>query len=117
MARERIVETESFITRPTTGRDTQKQKQHPECSAGLARTGGHVAARHTTTGWTSCDCNAGWIAGTVLDPFAGSGTVGEVARKLNRNAILLELNPEYEKLIVERTMANIPPLTTYFGDD
>jgi DNA modification methylase len=116
LPRERIVETESFITRPTIGRDTQKQKQHPECSAGLSRTGGHVAARHTTTGWTSCSCGKSWIAGTVLDPFAGSGTVGEVARKLNRNAILLELNPEYERLIIERTMANTPPLTAYFGD-
>ena len=115
-ARERIVDTESFITRPTTGSNTQKQKQHPECSAGLARTGGHVAARYTTIGWTSCDCGAGWISGTVLDPFAGSGTVGYVARNLNRNAILFELNPEYGKLIANRIMEHTPPLTTYFGD-
>lgn len=54
--------------------------------------------------------------GTVLDPFAGSGTVGEVARKLNRNAILLELNPEYKKLISKRIMEDMPPLTAYFGD-
>jgi hypothetical protein len=31
--------------------------------------------------------------GTVLDPFAGSGTVGEVASKLGRNAVLVEINP------------------------
>ena len=31
----------------------------------------------------------------VLDPFAGSGTVGMVATKLNRHAILIELNSEY----------------------
>jgi len=33
--------------------------------------------------------------GTVLDPFGGSGTTGLVAQNNNRNAILLELNPEY----------------------
>ena len=69
----------------------------------------------TTTGWTTCDCNAGWIAGTVLDPFCGSGTVLEVCRLLNRNAIGMELNPEYSPLIMERSMAHTPPLTAYFG--
>ena len=57
-----------------------------------------------TIGWEpSCSCNAPSIPATVLDPFGGSGTVGEVCNKLNRNAILIELNPEYESLIVERT--------------
>ena len=51
--------------------------------------------------------------GTVLDPFCGSGTVLEVCRLLNRNAIGLELNPEYETLIKERSMAHTPPLTAY----
>ncbi len=68
---------------------------------------------HHTTGWTSCNCGAGWIAGTVLDPFCGSGTVLEVCRLLNRNAIGLELNPEYEPLIRERSMAHTPPLGAY----
>ena len=33
--------------------------------------------------------------GTVLDPFAGSGTTGRVANRLGRRAILVELNPDY----------------------
>ena len=33
--------------------------------------------------------------GIVLDPFAGHNTTGLVARKLNRNFIGFELNPEY----------------------
>jgi hypothetical protein len=70
-----------------------------------------------TVGWTTCNCGAKYIAGTVLDPFAGSGTVGEVARKLNRNAILLELNPDYGRLISERIMENVPPLSAYFPED
>lgn len=34
-------------------------------------------------------------SGTVLDPFGGSGTTGLVAKKLNRNAVLIELNKDY----------------------
>jgi|LGVE01.1.fsa_nt_gb DNA modification methylase len=67
-----------------------------------------------TTGWTSCSCGGGWVAGTVLDPFCGSGTVLEVCRLLNRNAIGLELNPEYAPMIRERSMSHTPPLTAYF---
>ncbi|TAL12423.1 MAG: site-specific DNA-methyltransferase [Chloroflexota bacterium] len=37
-------------------------------------------------------------AGTVLDPFAGSGTTLQVARDLGRHSIGIELNPEYVKL-------------------
>jgi DNA modification methylase len=33
--------------------------------------------------------------GTVLDPFAGSGTVGRVANRLGRRAILIDLSAEY----------------------
>ena len=43
--------------------------------------------------------------GVVLDPFMGSGTTGIVARKLNRNYIGLELNPEY-KAMAERRIAS-----------
>lgn len=40
--------------------------------------------------------------GTVLDPFAGSGTTGMVARQNGREAVLIELNPQYEQFIKER---------------
>jgi DNA modification methylase len=39
----------------------------------------------------------------VFDPFAGSGTVGQVALELGRRAILIELNPDYIELIRDRT--------------
>lgn len=51
--------------------------------------------------------------GWVLDPFAGSGTVGEFCRHNNRNAILFDLNPEYKKLIDERAMLNVPELSQW----
>jgi len=41
--------------------------------------------------------------GTVLDPFAGSGTTGEVAEQHGRNSILIELNPKYVEMIKART--------------
>ena len=47
------------------------------------------------------------IGGTVLDPFAGSGTTGQVALELGRKAVLIELNPAYIELIHQRT--NVTP--------
>ena len=40
--------------------------------------------------------------GVVLDPFAGSGTVGVVAMKQNKNVILIEISPEYCNIIKKR---------------
>jgi DNA modification methylase len=58
---------------------------------------------YSTVDWhPSCTCNAPSIPATVLDPFGGSGTVGEVCNKLGRNSILIELNPEYKPLIDAR---------------
>jgi DNA modification methylase len=44
-------------------------------------------------------CPAG---GTVIDPFGGAGTTGMVADRLGRNAILIELNPEYAAMAERR---------------
>jgi len=38
---------------------------------------------------------------TVLDPFAGSGTTGEMAQQNGRPSILIELNPAYSHRIQE----------------
>jgi DNA methylase len=43
------------------------------------------------------------VGDTVLDPFAGSGTVGKVAMELGRKAVLIELNPAYIELAEDRT--------------
>jgi hypothetical protein len=40
--------------------------------------------------------------GTVLDPFGGAGTTGLVADRLQRNAILIELNPDYADMARNR---------------
>ena len=40
--------------------------------------------------------------GTVLDPFGGAGTTGLVADRLHRNAVLIELNPDYAAMAERR---------------
>jgi len=42
----------------------------------------------------------------ILDPFAGSGTVGKMAKQLNRNYILIEKEPEYIEIINKRLNNN-----------
>jgi len=46
--------------------------------------------------------------GTVLDPFGGAGTVGLVADRLQRDAILIELNPEYAAMAERRIRGDAP---------
>jgi DNA modification methylase len=46
--------------------------------------------------------------GTVLDPFGGAGTTGLVADRLGRNAILIELNPEYAAMAERRIFDDSP---------
>ncbi len=43
--------------------------------------------------------------GTVLDPFTGSGTTGVVAKRLRRNFVGIELNPDYREMALERIRA------------
>lgn len=46
--------------------------------------------------------------GTVIDPFGGAGTVGLVADRLQRDAILIELNPEYAAMAERRIRGDAP---------
>jgi len=99
----RITDKKSYITRPTTGRDTQKQKQKPEYSGGLARTGGHVVVSKETIGWQSqCNCMVFPIYPVILDPFMGSGTTALVCEKLNRDWIGIELSRQYCNIAIKR---------------
>lgn len=64
-----------------------------------------ITTTTTTTGWRpSCAHDAEPIPATVLDPFSGSGTVGRVASRLSRRAVLIELNPEYGEQIAARNL-------------
>lgn len=52
------------------------------------------------------------LGGVVLDPFGGAGTTGLVADRLQRNAILIELNSNYAKDTQERIIADAGILNT-----
>jgi DNA modification methylase len=52
---------------------------------------------------------------TVLDPFGGAGTVGLVADRLQRNAILCELKPDYGEMSTQRITNDAPLFTEVDG--
>lgn len=58
--------------------------------------------------FASCDCNAETKPGVVLDPFGGAGTTGLVADRLQRDGVLIELNPEYAAMAEKRIHADGP---------
>ncbi|HQV53978.1 MAG TPA: site-specific DNA-methyltransferase [Chitinophagaceae bacterium] len=59
-------------------------------------------------GWkANCDCNAPVVPSIILDPFMGAGTTAVVAKKLNRNYIGFELNPDYIKIANKRLYKEI----------
>ncbi len=55
------------------------------------------------------------VGGTVLDPFGGAGTTGLVADRLQRNAILIELNPEYAAMGQRRIADDAGPLANLWA--
>jgi DNA modification methylase len=68
-----------------------------------ARSGGFYDAQVVNHSYApSCTCNAGKRAGVVMDIFMGAGTVGLVAKKLNRRYIGCDLNAEYVRMAEDR---------------
>ena len=101
----REVDTPDNTTHFRSGTDINKgkfitggQKQHDEY------------VRPKTTGWSpTCQCKPQTsVPATVLDPFAGSGTVALVAQRMNRDAILCEISPEYAEMARKRIEGDAP---------
>jgi hypothetical protein len=71
---------------------------------------GAMAVDVNTTGWApACKCAAGDpVPCTVLDPFAGAGTTLLVADRLQRDAIGVELNPDYTRMAMDRCRDDAP---------
>ena len=82
-------------------------KQDARHSRGAAGVSYDEPIATRTTGWApTCKCPThDPIPAVVLDPFSGAGTTGLVAQRSNRRAILLELNPAYIDLTVNRLKA------------
>lgn len=51
------------------------------------------------------------VGDTILDPFGGAGTTGLVADRLGRDAVLIELNPEYAGIARDRIGGDAPLFT------
>jgi DNA modification methylase len=101
---ERVVEK---TTAPHPNRWSKKNDaQKFSVSEGDYKDGGTLGVAHhsTTTGWQpTCKCKAGKpVPCTVLDPFHGSGTTGQVALGNGCNYIGIELNEDYIKLSLRR---------------
>ena len=88
-ARERIVETVN--PRPDGGtRNVGDRKD-----GYTTKLPSNPYAEKKEIGWTSCDCNAGFEGGIVLDPFCGAGTALYVAKEMKRRFIGIDIKQEY----------------------
>jgi len=47
------------------------------------------------------------VGGVVLDPFAGSGSTGFVAKRLNRKSVLIEANADYFDVMEKRFASDL----------
>ena len=86
-----------------TGGDCPRGDHPPNSSPDSGELG--LTKFNETTGWLpTCECPEHKpVPATVLDPFAGSGTTGQVALQLNRDAVLVEISPDYVEFIKKRT--------------
>lgn len=93
---ERIVSKDRQPTRP--GRDNVSDE------TGMAnRDEQRHVTETTTTGWQpGCECGGEPVPCVVLDPFAGSGTVGVVCRKMGLEFVGIELNDSYAAMARKR---------------
>ena len=99
-AREKIYKTENMVINRT---DWGAAAGNRTASSGTMVS----PATHKETGLTDCNCGASFEPGVVLDPFAGTGTTGAVAKRLGRKSVLIELSPKYCG-IIEKRITNIP---------
>ncbi len=107
----RVIEKDRKATRP--GNETKIGRASDDPDSPYERHSGTIVGnrdpqRHCTVtktvGWEAgCECGVGTqVPCVVLDPFTGSGTTAEVARKNGCHFVGCELNPDYLKLAADR---------------
>ena len=98
-ARERITE----VVEKGFASDTSERALAMGHTANGPTSRGNITPDKTkTAGWTDCGCNAGFVGGIVLDPFAGSGTTGVVALRQGKRFIGIDLNQSYTVIAEKR---------------
>jgi hypothetical protein len=90
----------SVVERMKIERDVEAERA--EYAKQTGRTDGHISGPSgkvdvvSTSGYkATCECGADPLPGTVLDPFAGSGTTGEVCKSLGVRFVGLDINYNY----------------------
>ena len=68
--------------------------------------------RDDGTLWLNIGDSYATVPCRVLDPFGGAGTTGLVADRLKRDAILIEINPQYAAMARRRIESDNPLFTT-----
>lgn len=73
------------------------------------RAGGGFRPGAVGTEWTkTCDHADAPVPAVILDPFGGAGTVGLVAQRLQRAAILIEISSKYARMAASRIEDDAP---------
>ena len=108
----RVVESERRANVPSCNGKYDGVGKHRTVSGGMS----NDAREKAFLGFLpSCVCNSGPkmskhgydpVPDIVLDPFLGSGTVAEVAERLGRGWIGIDLNPAYEPMHAAQDCAN-----------
>lgn len=112
----RAVEREKGIVESADRPKVKGQGGYGSNSSTLSLSGGSQGwdkrgSKTKTTGHApQCQCNAPHQPGIVLDPFFGSGTVGEVCVTNGRWWLGIELNAEYIELAEKRIAETQPAL-------
>ena len=77
---------------------------------------GKLVGKRETVGWApTCKCEQVYPLerALILDPFGGAGTTAMVADRLQRDAVIVEMNPEYAEMARQRLQLDAGPM---FGD-
>ena len=108
------------VVRTTTGwRPTCEHGRKFDAAKGSSPTNERGIPRHRAGGgfkpaavgkaWSpTCNHADGPVPAVVLDPFGGAGTVGLVAQRLQRDALLVEISPKYARMSAERIEKDAP---------
>lgn len=109
-AKERIIKQERKNTRP--GRNVGQGKSGKDADPNESLHGSDLtkyrqSISYKTIGWASCNCNAGFEGGIVLDPFCGAGTALYVAKEMRRRYIGIDIKQKYIDMSKKRSAQGV----------